>query len=62
MAFPGVSDVPFRLTSEGDGRRLKFTHRAMGPIPEEVRKNVGHGWDYGLKRIADIASRLVAGR
>ena len=34
----------------------------MGPLPDEVRENVGHGWDYGLGRIAEIAERLVAER
>ena len=60
MSFPGVNHVQYRLTAEGDGTRLKFTHRAMGPIPDEVRENVGHGWDYGLNRIAEIAARLIS--
>src|SRR3954463_9583048 len=55
MSFPGINHVQYRLTAEGDGPRLKFTHTAMGPIPPEVREGVGHGWDYGLKRIAEIA-------
>ena len=62
MSFPGVNHVQYRLTAEGDGTRLKFTHRAMGPIPEEVREGVGQGWDYGLNRIAEIAGRLMAER
>ena len=59
---PAVNHVQYRLTAEGDGTRLKFTHRAMGPIPEEIRENVGKGWDYKLKRIAEIAPRLLAER
>jgi hypothetical protein len=62
MSFPGVNHVQYRLTAAGDGTLLKFTHRAMGPIPEEVREGVGQGWDHGLGRIAEIASRLVAER
>jgi Activator of Hsp90 ATPase homolog 1-like protein len=62
MSFPAVNHVQYRLTAVGEGTRLKFMHRAMGPIPEEVREGVGHGWDYGLKRIAEIASRLVTER
>jgi hypothetical protein len=62
MSFPSVNHVQYRLTAEGKGTRLKFTHRAMGPIPEEIRENVGRGWEYGLKRIGEIASRLVAER
>jgi hypothetical protein len=62
MSFPSVNHVQYRLTADGERTRLKFTHRAMGPIPEEVREGVGHGWDYGLKRIGEIASRLLAER
>src|SRR5580692_8294907 len=59
MSFPAINHVQYRLTAVGKGTRLNFMHRAMGPIPAEVREGVGHGWDYGLKRIAEIASRLV---
>jgi uncharacterized protein YndB with AHSA1/START domain len=62
MSFPSVNHVQYRLTAEGDGTRLKFTYRAMGPIPDEVHANAGSGWDYGLKRINEIATRLVAER
>jgi hypothetical protein len=62
MSFPAINHVQYRLTADGEVTRLKFMHRAMGPIPEEIREGVGHGWDYGLKRIEEIASRLVAGR
>jgi uncharacterized protein YndB with AHSA1/START domain len=62
MSFPSINHVQYRLTAEGDLTRLKFTHRAMGPIPDEIRSNVGGGWDYGLKRINEIALRLVAER
>jgi hypothetical protein len=60
MSFPGVNHVQYRLTAEGKVTRLKLTHQAMGPIPEEVRENVGTGWEHGLKRIAEIAGRLAA--
>jgi Activator of Hsp90 ATPase homolog 1-like protein len=62
MSFPAVNHVQYRLTADGNGTHLKFAHRAMGPIPDEIRENVGAGWDYGLNRIAGIASRLVAER
>lgn len=64
MSFPGVNHIQYRLTADADsgGTRLKFTHRAMGPIPDEVREGVGHGWDYGLNRIAEIAARLKSER
>jgi uncharacterized protein YndB with AHSA1/START domain len=62
MSFPGVNHLQYRLTPHGDGTRLKFTHQAVGLIPEEIRVNVGSGWDYRLKRIAEIAGRLVVER
>jgi hypothetical protein len=62
MSFPGINHIQYRLTAEGDGTRLKFTHSAMCPFPDELRANVGSGWEYGLKRIIAIASRLVAER
>ncbi|APW61545.1 SRPBCC family protein [Paludisphaera borealis] len=64
MSFPGVNHIQYRLTADADsgGTRLKFTHKAMGPIPDEIREGVGHGWDYGLNRIAGIAARLKAER
>jgi hypothetical protein len=62
MSFPGVNHVQYRLTANGEGALLTFTHRAMGLIPAEIRENVGSGWDYGLNRIGEIASRLVAER
>jgi hypothetical protein len=62
MSFPGINHVQYRLTTDGKGTRLSFTHRAMGPIPEEVREGVSQGWDYGLGRIGEIATRLLAER
>ncbi|MDG3002220.1 SRPBCC family protein [Paludisphaera mucosa] len=64
MSFPGVNHVQYRLTpdADGGGTRLSFTHRAMGPLPEPVLKGVGTGWDHGLRRIVEIAERLVSER
>jgi uncharacterized protein YndB with AHSA1/START domain len=62
MSFPGVNHVQYRLTADGGVTRIKLTHQAMGPIPDEVREGVGHGWEYGLKRIIEIAERLVIER
>jgi uncharacterized protein YndB with AHSA1/START domain len=62
MSFPGVNHVQYRLVTEGTGTRLKFSHRAMGLFPDDVRENVHQGWDYGLKRIAEIAEELVTNR
>jgi uncharacterized protein YndB with AHSA1/START domain len=58
MSFPGMNHIQYRLAASGGGTRLQFTHRAMGQIPPEVQEGVGMGWDYGLKRIREIAERL----
>jgi Activator of Hsp90 ATPase homolog 1-like protein len=57
MSFPAVNHLQYRLTAEGGGTRLKFTHRGFGHIPEDVLENVGGGWDYILNRIREIAER-----
>jgi hypothetical protein len=62
MSFPSVSHVQYRLTAKGDGTILKFVHRAMGPIPDEIRTNVSGGWNYKLNRIAEIAGRRLTER
>ena len=62
MSFPSLNHLQYRLTTEGDATLLSFTHRAMGPIPANVREGVGQGWVYKLDRIAQIALRLVADR
>jgi uncharacterized protein YndB with AHSA1/START domain len=62
MSYPAANHLQYRLTTVGDGTLLKFSHRAMGPIPEEVRTRVGHGWEHRLNRIAAIASRLKSER
>ena len=62
MSFPGINHVQYRLTADGDVTRLKFTHQAMGPIPEQYQEGIGQGTEHGLKRIAEIARRLAAGR
>ncbi len=62
MSYPGLNHVQYRLTAEGDGTRLKITHRALGQIPQEVREGAGEGWEHGLKRIREIAERLNGDR
>src|SRR3954452_14298431 len=61
MSFPGLNHVQYRLTAEGDGTRIRLTHRALGQIPQEVLEGAGLGWDHGLKRVREIAERLKNG-
>jgi uncharacterized protein YndB with AHSA1/START domain len=60
MSFPGINHLQYRLTAEGDGTRLKLTHRAFGQIPQEVQDRIGEGWDYRLQQVREIAERLKA--
>ena len=56
MSYPAVNHVQYRLTDEGGGRtRVSLVHRAMGLIPEEHRDGMPEGWEFGLKRIREIA-------
>ena len=62
MSYPALNFVQYRLTPEGKGTRLQFTHRGFGLIPAEDREGVNKGWDHALKRIREIAARLAAER
>jgi Activator of Hsp90 ATPase homolog 1-like protein len=62
MSYPAVNFIQYRLTSDGAGTRLHFTHRGFGLIPAEHREGVNKGWDHGLKRIREIAARLASER
>ncbi|HVT89064.1 MAG TPA: SRPBCC domain-containing protein [Tepidisphaeraceae bacterium] len=55
MSYPGINHLQYRLASEGSATRLKFTHKAMGLIPKEHREGVTMGWEWGLKRIKQLA-------
>ena len=57
MSNPAINHVQYRLTAEGGGTRLKFTHKAIGLIPKEHRDGMEMGWSYGLKRIRELALR-----
>ena len=37
---------------------LDFVHRAFGYLPTGFIEGVDQGWNYGLKRIAEIAGRM----
>jgi hypothetical protein len=61
-SYPALNHVQYRLTAEGDGTRLKFTHRAFGWMPRGFIQGVEQGWEYGFKRISEIAGRLKSQR
>ena len=62
VSFPTLNHVQYRLAAEGNGTRLKLTHRAHGLMPKEFMAGADEGWGHGLKRIGEIALRLKAER
>lgn len=57
MSYPAVNHVQYRLTPEGSGTRLQFTHKAIGLIPQEHRDGMPEGWAHWLKQIRELAER-----
>ena len=55
MTYPASNFIQYRLTSEGSATRIKFTHRAMGLIPQEHRDGMPEGWTQWLKQIRERA-------
>jgi len=58
VSYPATNHVQYRLSPQGDGTRLTITHRAFGSMPKGFIDGSEEGWEYGLKRIAEIAQRL----
>ena len=59
VSYPATNHVQYRLTAEGDGTRLKMTHRLFGQMPKDFMKGGEEGWERGMKRVRDIAERRV---
>lgn len=59
MASPAISHVQYRLTTERDATRLKFSHRAMGQIGPGYLDgvSVNKGWTNLISRVREIAER-----
>jgi uncharacterized protein YndB with AHSA1/START domain len=55
MSYPAVNHIQYRLTAEGQGTRLKFTHKGMGMIPAAHREGMPEGWGVMFKRIKERA-------
>lgn len=62
MSYPALSHVQYRLVAEGNGTRLKLTHRAIGLIDPEHAKGVDQGWGEIIENIRKIAARRNASR
>jgi len=55
MSYACTNHVQYRLTADGTGSRLMFTHRGIGEIMAEHRAGVVEGWKYKLDRVRQIA-------
>jgi hypothetical protein len=62
MWFPVAGRIQHRLRPEAGDTRLKFTHGAIGEIPDDVLENVGTGWEDVINRIPENAQRKHADR
>lgn len=53
MSAPAVSHLLYRLSEESGKTRVKFSHRAIGLVPQEYLDgvNVGRGWTNLLARV-----------
>jgi hypothetical protein len=57
MSAPTISHLLYRLSAEGEGTRLRFSHRAIGQIAPELRDgvNVSRGWGHLMERVRRFA-------
>ena len=60
ISYPATNHIQYRFTPEGDGgTRLKITNRIFGYMPKGFTDGMDQGWEHGLKRIAEIAARMM---
>ncbi len=55
-SFPMVSNVQYRLSDVDGGTLIKFTHTALGFVPEEHKAGMNKGWasmNDGVRRRAE---------
>jgi uncharacterized protein YndB with AHSA1/START domain len=59
MSAAAVSHLLYRLSEEDGGTRIRFSHRAVGQIPENLRDGVGvnKGWTSFFERVKESVER-----
>jgi len=57
MSAPVISNLQYRLTPADGGTLITFRHSALGFVPDEIRKNLGHGWGALHERVRRIAAQ-----
>jgi len=55
MSYAATNHAQYKLESEGNGTRLKFTHQAIGLIPAEHRDGMPKGFEFWLERVRQLA-------
>ena len=58
LSYPATNHIQYRLTPEADTTRLKITNRAFGYMPRGFMDPSSEGWEFGLRRIDQIALRM----
>lgn len=62
MSYAAVNHVQYKLTAQGSGTLLKFTHQAMGLILPQHREGMPEGWGFWLKRIRETSENRAGKR
>ena len=62
MSYPAINHIQYRLAAEGNGTRLKFTHKAMGLIAPDHREGMQAGWGYKMERIRELAKKRLSAK
>jgi hypothetical protein len=57
-SFPFVSNVQYRLSEADGGTLIKFTHTALGFVPEEHKAGMNKGWTAMHDRVRKHAETL----
>ncbi|HET6325760.1 MAG TPA: SRPBCC domain-containing protein [Planctomycetaceae bacterium] len=60
MSYPAINHLQYRLTAQGSGTRLAFSHRAIGLIASEHREGMPKGWGHWSERIRQRAEQKAA--
>ena len=60
MSYPSVNHIQYRLTAQGAGTVLKFSHQAMGLITPDHRDGMPKGWEFRFNHIREIAESRAA--
>jgi hypothetical protein len=60
MSYAVANNLQYRLSEEKGGTLIKFHHRALGALPDDLRQGMKEGWGHLIQRIvakAESAAR-----